>query len=110
MTEIRQNAEAAAHEILARTRTILIGPKSSGPTKKAGAIVAEIEHRLITGKYQFRDPLSINRLAEQFDASRKPIGVALNHLYSLGNLDIIPQAGSDAVSSSPSEIDDFFIC
>ena len=100
MIEIRQNAEAGAHEILARTRKDLIGPKSSGPTRKAGAIVAEIEHRLITGKYHFRGALSINRLAEQFDASRKAIGVALNYLYSLGNLDIIPHAGCDAVSPS----------
>jgi len=100
VTEIRQNEEVGAHEILTRTRTDLIGPKSSGPTKKAGAIVAEIKYRLITGKYQFRDSLSINRLAEQLDASRKPIRVALNHLYSLGNLDIIPQASCDAVSPS----------
>jgi DNA-binding GntR family transcriptional regulator len=63
---------------------------------------------LITRKYQFRDSLSISRLAEQFDASRQPISAALNHLRSLGYLDIIPQVGCHAVSPSSSEIDDFF--
>jgi GntR family transcriptional regulator, vanillate catabolism transcriptional regulator len=102
------NAALQARTMLARTRTDLLRPKSGGPTGKAGDIVAEIERRLITGLYKFGDSLSINRLAEEFDASRQPISAALNHLRSLGYLIIVPQVGCQVVSPSASAIEDFF--
>ncbi|MFT4563816.1 MAG: DNA-binding GntR family transcriptional regulator [Gammaproteobacteria bacterium] len=102
------DAQAQARTLVALTHAEILRPKSGGPTGKAGDIVAEIERRLITGRYHFGDSLSINRLAEEFDASRQPISAALNHLRSLGYLIIVPQVGCQVVSPSSTEIKDFF--
>ncbi|MFT4584639.1 MAG: DNA-binding GntR family transcriptional regulator [Gammaproteobacteria bacterium] len=107
-TKERDAAVLQARTLLARTRAELLRSKSGGPSGKAGDIVAEIESRLISGHYHFGDSLSINRLAEEFDASRQPISAALNHLRSLGYLTITPQVGCHVVSPSTLEINDFF--
>ena len=103
-----KDAAVQARRILALTNADTMRPQSGGPTGKAGDIVAEIEHRLITGRYKFGDSLSINRLAEEFDASRQPISAALNHLRSMGYLHIVPQVGCQVVAPSAGEIEDFF--
>jgi DNA-binding GntR family transcriptional regulator len=104
----RSTTRAGTEKILAAARADAIRPNSHGPSGKAGEIIGELEHRLITGQYRFGDTLSINRLAEEFDASRQPIGAAINHLRSLGYLKVVPQVGCNVVSPSPEEIGDFF--
>jgi len=81
----------------------------SAPSGKAGEIADELERRLMLGAYAFGEPLSITQLAQQFDASRQPVGVAISHLRSIGYVDIIPQVGCRVVSPSANEIVDFFL-
>lgn len=101
-------AAIRADKILAAARADTFQSNSNGPSGKAGEIVAQLERRLITGRYRFGDSLSINRLAAEFDASRQPISAALNHLRSLGYIKIVPQVGCQVASPSPSDITDFF--
>ena len=61
------------------------------------------------GAYRFGESLSISQLAQQFDASRQPVSMALSHLRSIGYVDIIPQVGCRVVSPTVSEISDFFV-
>jgi len=103
-----RSSTTSVEQILARARSAAMSPKSDGPSGKAGEIVAELEHRLITGYYRFGDSLSTNLLAGDFEASRQPISAALNHLRGLGYLKIVPQVGCQVVSPSPQDIDDFF--
>jgi DNA-binding GntR family transcriptional regulator len=81
----------------------------SGPSGKAGEIAAELERRLMLGAYRFGEALSIIQLAQQFDASRQPVGAAIAHLRSIGYVDIIPQVGCRVVSPTSAEITDFFL-
>ncbi|MDP1632688.1 MAG: GntR family transcriptional regulator [Caulobacter sp.] len=81
----------------------------SAPSGKAGEIAEELERRLMLGTYRFGESLSIIQLAQQFDASRQPVSVALSHLRSIGYVDIIPQVGCRVVSPSAAEITDFFL-
>ena len=71
----------------ARVRT------GTAPSGKAGEIAAELERRLMVGAYRFGEALSITQLAQQFDASRQPVSVAISHLRSMGYVDVIPQVG-----------------
>jgi DNA-binding GntR family transcriptional regulator len=108
-TATRNKSSAATLEqILSNARAAARRPNSDGPSGKAGEIVAELEHRLITGHYRFGDSLSTSLLAGDFEASRQPISAALNHLRGLGYLKIVPQVGCQVVSPSPQDIDDFF--
>ncbi|MDB5430411.1 MAG: GntR family transcriptional regulator [Caulobacter sp.] len=81
----------------------------SAPSGKAGEIAEELERRLMLGAYRFGESLSIIQLAQQFDASRQPVSMALSHLRSIGYVDIIPQVGCRVVSPSVAEINDFFL-
>lgn len=81
------------------------GPAPSG---KAGEIAAELERRLMVGRYRFGEALSIGQLAQQFDASRQPVGMAISYLRTMGYVDVIPQVGCRVVSPAPAEITDFF--
>lgn len=80
----------------------------SDPSGKAGRISWEMEHRFITGEYQFGEVLSITKLARQFNASRQPVSAAIAHLRSSGYVEIIPQVGCRVVSPGSIEIGDFF--
>lgn len=83
--------------------------KSNGIlTGKSGLILDELENRFVSGKYQFGEVLSINSLAEEFDASRQPVSTAVSHLRSLGYVNIVPQVGCKVVSPRKQEIADFF--
>jgi len=75
---------------------------------KAGVIVTELERRFVGGRYQFGQSLSINALAEEFAASRQPVSTAMNHLRSMGYVNIIPQVGCVVVSPDKGEVADFF--
>ncbi|MDB5425256.1 MAG: GntR family transcriptional regulator [Phenylobacterium sp.] len=81
----------------------------STPSGKAGEIAAELERRLMLGVYRFGESLSIIQLAQQFDASRQPVSMAISHLRSIGYVDIIPQVGCRIVSPTSAEITDFFL-
>lgn len=83
--------------------------QGSAPSGKAGEIAAELERRLMLGAYRFGESLSIIQLAQQFDASRQPVSMAISHLRSIGYVDIIPQVGCRVVSPTPAEIEDFFL-
>jgi DNA-binding GntR family transcriptional regulator len=76
---------------------------------KAGVIFAELEYRFVSGKYKFGERLSINSLAEEFQASRQPVSTAVNHLRSVGYVRIIPQVGCLVVSPEKQAISDFFL-
>ena len=78
------------------------------PGGKAGEIVAALVGRLTGGTLDFGATLSINSLAEEFNASRQPVSVAINHLRSLGYVVVVPQVGCRVISPSPAEIADFF--
>lgn len=80
----------------------------SAPSGKAGEIASELERRLTLGAYRFGEALSISQLAQQFDASRQPVSMAISHLRSIGYVDVIPQVGCRIVCPSPGEIADFF--
>jgi DNA-binding GntR family transcriptional regulator len=82
---------------------------NSSPSGKAGEIARELEHRLMLGVYRFGDSLTISQLAQQFNASRQPVSMAISHLRSIGYVDVIPQVGCRVVSPSPAEITDFFL-
>ena len=83
--------------------------KSNGIlTGKSGLILDALENRFVSGKYQFGELLSINSLAEEFDASRQPVSTAVSHLRSMGYVNIVPQVGCKVVSPSKQEIADFF--
>lgn len=98
------------HQTLESDGAIRERPRpGSGPSGKAGEIADELERRLMLGAYAFGEPLSIIQLAQQFDASRQPVSVAISHLRSMGYVDIIPQVGCRVVSPSPAEIVDFFL-
>ncbi|MGB1881014.1 MAG: GntR family transcriptional regulator, partial [Gammaproteobacteria bacterium] len=71
-------------------------------------IVAALVGRLTGGTLDFGATLSINSLAEEFNASRQPVSVAINHLRSLGYVVVVPQVGCRVISPSPAEIADFF--
>jgi len=75
---------------------------------KAGFILAELERRFVSGRYRFGESLSINALAEEFEASRQPVSTAVNHLRSMGYVNIIPQVGCVVVSPDKGEVADFF--
>jgi DNA-binding GntR family transcriptional regulator len=75
---------------------------------KSGLILRELESRFVRGDYLFGQLLSINALAEEFDASRQPVSMAVNHLRSMGYVTIVPQVGCKVVSPEKSEIADFF--
>ena len=81
----------------------------AGPSGKAGEIATEMERRMMLGSYRFGEALSVVQLAQQFEASRQPVSMALSHLRSLGYVDIIPQVGCRVVSPSAEEIRDFFL-
>jgi DNA-binding GntR family transcriptional regulator len=104
----RAPTQIAQQRIAARTRDTAIGRDSDMPAGKAGNIIVELEWRLISGRYSFGEALSINGLAEEFDASRQPVSTAINHLRSLGYVTVMPQVGCRVVSPTPTEIDDFF--
>lgn len=75
---------------------------------KSGTILRELEIRFVRGEYLFGESLSINALAEEFDASRQPVSMAVSHLRSMGYVTIVPQVGCKVVSPKKSEIADFF--
>lgn len=75
---------------------------------KAGIILSELERRFVGGQYRFGESLSINALAEEFEASRQPVSTAVNHLRSMGYVDIVPQVGCIVVSPDKGEVADFF--
>ena len=75
---------------------------------KAAQIFDEMETRLMSGYYKFGDPVSIVELAAEFESSRQPVTVAINHLRSLGYLIILPQVGCRVTSPSTQEITDLF--
>lgn len=83
--------------------------RSSGPLSgKSESILTELQSRFKSGKYQFGELLSINSLAEEFEASRQPVSTAVNHLRSMGFVNIVPQVGCKVVSPTQQEIADFF--
>lgn len=84
------------------------GRSGSTPSGKAGEIAAELERRLMVGSYRFGESLSITQLANQFDASRQPVSMAISYLRNMGYVDVIPQVGCRVVSPSTAEIADFF--
>jgi DNA-binding GntR family transcriptional regulator len=84
------------------------GRAGAMPSGKAGEIALELERRLTLGAYRFGDSLSISQLAQQFDASRQPVSMAISHLRSIGYVDVIPQVGCRVVCPTPAEIADFF--
>lgn len=65
---------------------------------KSGTILRELEIRFVRGEYLFGESLSINALAEEFDASRQPVSMAVSHLRSMGYVTIVPQVGCKVVS------------
>ena len=83
--------------------------RSAYPSGKAGQIAGELERRLLLGQYVFGQALSITQLAQQFNASRQPVSVAISHLRSSGYVEVIPQVGCRVVAPSVSEIADFFV-
>lgn len=105
---VRDPTQIARQRISARTRDATITRDSDMPAGKAGSIIVELEWRLISGRYSFGEALSINSLAEEFDASRQPVSTAINHLRSLGYVAVMPQVGCRVVSPTPAEIEDFF--
>ena len=84
------------------------GRSEGQPGGKAGEIVAALTTRLGSGAIEFGETLSINLLAQEFNASRQPVSVAINHLRSLGYVIVVPQVGCRVVSPSAAEIGDFF--
>lgn len=56
--------QIARQRITARTRDATIGRDSDMPAGKAGSIIVELEWRLISGRYNFGEALSINGLAK----------------------------------------------
>jgi DNA-binding GntR family transcriptional regulator len=83
--------------------------KMTGPTGKAGQIVAIMEQRLIHGYYSPGEMLSFSMLAEEFNVSRQPVGAAIAHLRMAGYVEVMPQVGCQIVVSSESEVLDFFL-
>ena len=82
--------------------------KTNPLSGKAALIFDEMETRLMTGHYKFGDPVSIVELAAEFQSSRQPVTVAINHLRSLGYLIILPQVGCRVMSPTTQEITDLF--
>lgn len=70
---VRDPTQIARQRISARTWDATIARDSDMPAGKAGSIIVELEWRLISGRYSFGEALSINGLAEEFDASRQPV-------------------------------------
>jgi DNA-binding GntR family transcriptional regulator len=77
-------------------------------TGKSGAILKELEKRFVSGRYQFGELISINSLADEFEASRQPVSAAVSHLRSMGYVTIVPQVGCKVVSPSVQDVSDFF--
>lgn len=75
---------------------------------KAGQIFAEMEQRLISGHYRFGEEISVVELVREFESSRQPVTVAINHLRSLGYLIVLPQVGCRVISPTQQEVIDFF--
>lgn len=90
-------------------RAIVRGVRANDLAGKAGEVAAELEERLINGKYRFGETLSIYSLATQFEASRQPVAAAVLYLRSVGYLEIIAQVGCRVVSPSPQEVQDFYL-
>lgn len=107
---VKIKRDVAAQAALKRINKRVAGitQRDNTPAGKAGEIIIELERRLTNGQYLFGDALSINALADELDASRQPISIAINHLRALGYVSIVPQVGCRVVSPSATEIDDFF--
>ena len=90
------------------SRSIVRGVRANDLSGKAGEVAAELEERLVSGRYRFGETLSIYTLAEQFEASRQPVAAAVLYLRSVGYLEIIPQVGCRVVSPRPQEVEDFY--
>lgn len=73
---------------------------------KSFSVYNDMKRKLLSGQYYFGEKLSVRKLAEEYDVSRRPIMDSLKILENEGFLEIVPQSGCKVVEYVKKDIID----